>query len=81
MQKMLTITIDEHIYGGLYRVVGAGNISPFIERLLLPHVIQDRLVAAYAEMAADSVREQEALEWAEAHVADTADDRATDETC
>ncbi len=80
MQKKLTITIDEHIYNGLYRVVGAGNISQFIERLLRPHVMQDHLDAAYAEMAADTNREREALEWAEAHVAGTEDDRATDET-
>ncbi|MDZ4700256.1 MAG: hypothetical protein SH809_11165 [Rhodothermales bacterium] len=79
MQKKLTITIDEAIYDGLYRVVGAGNISQFIERLLRPHVIQDQLDAAYAEMAADTAREGEALEWAEAHVANTGDG-ATDET-
>jgi hypothetical protein len=68
MRKKLTITIDEHIYDGLYRVVGAGNISPFIERLLRPHVIQDHLDAAYAEMAADTAREREALELAEANI-------------
>ncbi|MEZ4699807.1 MAG: hypothetical protein R2834_05720 [Rhodothermales bacterium] len=74
MQKKLTITIDESVYEGLYRIVGAGNISQFIERLLRPHVIQDELDAAYAEMAADESREREALDWSEAHIADAADE-------
>jgi hypothetical protein len=79
MKKKLTITIDEHIYNGLYLVVGAGNISQFIERLLRPHVIQDQLDAAYAEMAADTTREEKALEWSEAHVAGSIDERAVDQ--
>ncbi len=70
MKKKLTITIDENIYNGLYRVVGAGNISQFIERLLRPHVMQDHLDAAYAEMATDTDREREALEWAEAFLSE-----------
>ena len=74
MQKKLTITIDERVYEGLYRVVGAGNISRFIEHLLRPRVIQDQLDASYAEMAADETREREALDWSEAHIADAADE-------
>ena len=38
MQKKLTITIDEDVYAGLYRVVGRGKISKFIESLVRPHV-------------------------------------------
>ena len=38
MQKKLTITIDEDVYAGLYRVVGRRKISKFIESLVQPHV-------------------------------------------
>ena len=38
MRKKLTITIDEDVYAGLYRVAGRGNISRFIESLVRPHV-------------------------------------------
>ena len=41
MQKKLTITIDEDVYTGLYRVVGKRKISRFIESLVRPHVISD----------------------------------------
>jgi predicted CopG family antitoxin len=74
MQKKLTITIDEKVYEGLYRVVGAGRISQFIERLVRPHVLQHELEAAYAQMAQDDGREEEALAWSEALIADTKDE-------
>ncbi len=74
MQKKLTITVDEHVYRGLHQVVGRRRISRFIENLLRPHVLQDELAAAYQEMAQDEERESEALEWAEATVADVADE-------
>ena len=38
MRKKLTITIDEDVYAGLYRVVGRRRISRFIESLVRPHV-------------------------------------------
>ena len=41
MQKKLTITIDEDVYAGLYRVVGRRKISRFIESLVRPHVVDD----------------------------------------
>jgi hypothetical protein len=37
-------------------------------------VVEDDLEAAYREMAADEEREREALEWAEATIADVADE-------
>ena len=74
MQKKLTITIDEAVYDGLYRVVGPRRISQFIEKLVRPHVILDHLDAAYAEMAADQAREQEALEWSEALMTERSDE-------
>ena len=74
MQKKLTITIDEHVYAGLHQVVGRRHISQFIEALVRPHVLDTDLDAAYAEMAADEVREAEALAWAEATIGDVGDE-------
>ena len=65
MQKKLTLTIDEEIYDGLREVVGPRKISRFIQELVRPHVVKNDLYAAYEEMAADQVRESEALEWVE----------------
>lgn len=74
MQKKLTITVDEAIYEGLYRVVGPRRISQFIEELVRPHVLESDLSDAYAQMAADEARESEAEEWAEALISDVADE-------
>jgi hypothetical protein len=74
MRKKLTITVDEHVYSGLHRVVGRRRISRFIEGLVRPHVMQDELSAAYREMARDEDRESEALEWAESTIMDVADE-------
>jgi predicted CopG family antitoxin len=65
MQKKLTITVDEGVYRGLYKTVGRRRISHFIEELVRPHVISADLTEGYRAMAADEVREGEALEWAE----------------
>jgi len=70
MQKKLTITLDERVYWGLHTVVGRGRISRFIEDLVRPHVLEHDLDAAYAQMAQDTEREEEALQWAEATVGD-----------
>ena len=70
MQKKLTVTIDEEVYEGLHRVIGPRKISRFIEDLVRPHVTKKDIYAAYKEMAADEVRESEALEWAEATFGD-----------
>lgn len=74
MQKKLTITLDEAVYEGLYRVVGARRISEFIEGLVRPHVLAPDLYDAYAQMAADEAREAEAEEWSEALLPDVADE-------
>jgi predicted CopG family antitoxin len=74
MQKKLTITIDEAVYDGLYRVVGARRISPFIEDLVRPHLIPQDLADAYAEMAADEERESEAEEWSDHLLSDVSDE-------
>ena len=75
MQKKLTISLNEAVYDELCRVVGRGNISKFIENLVKPQLKTNDLDAAYSEMAADSVREQEALEWSNAVVGDLANEK------
>ena len=65
MQKKLTVTIDEEVYEGLRTVIGPRKISRFIEELVRPHVLEKNMYSAYKEMAADQIRESEALEWAE----------------
>ena len=73
MTKKLTITVSEEVYKGLHRVVGRGRISRFLEDLARPHVVRKKMAAAYRQMAADEVRESEALEWAESTVGDVQD--------
>ncbi len=73
MQKKLTITVDEDVYEGLYKVIGRRHISQFIEDLVRPHVIGTDLEDGYRAMAEDEAREAEALEWSEATIGDVAD--------
>lgn len=75
MQKKLTISLNEVVYDELCRVVGRGNISKFIENLIKPQLMANDLDAAYSEMASDSMREQEALEWSNAVVGDFANEK------
>jgi len=74
MTKKLTITIDDEVYEGLYRRVGARRISRFLESLARPHVIDADLEAGYQAMAADEVREAEADEWTDNLVGDVGDE-------
>ena len=74
MQKKLTVTIDEEVYDGLRTVIGPRKISRFIEELVRPHVVKKNMYAAYKEMAADQVRESDALEWAEGTFGDVTDE-------
>jgi siroheme synthase (precorrin-2 oxidase/ferrochelatase) len=64
MQKKLTITVDE-VYAGLHKRIGPRKISKFVEELVRPYVVRPDLESAYAQMAQDKKREEEALEWAE----------------
>lgn len=68
--KKLTVTMDEKVYEAMYRVIGRGSISRFIEDLVRPHVMEQDLEANYREMAKDEEHEKEALEWVEAMVGD-----------
>lgn len=70
MHKKLTISVDETVYDALHRLVGRGNISRYIEDLLRPKLIEGDMEQGYREMAMDSEREQEALEWCNALIGD-----------
>ena len=74
MQKKLTITIDEKVYEGLYRVIGPGKISRFIENMVRPHVLDEHLDRAYAQMGEDKEREKEASEWIESFIEEIDDE-------
>ena len=64
MRRKLTTTVSDGVYRGLHEKVSRGEISDFIESLVRPHVAgEDGLLAGYEAMAADTEREQEALEW------------------
>ena len=73
MHRKMTITLDEAVYEGLYRIVGKWRMSQFIEDLVRPHVVATALDDGYRAMAADSARETEALEWCNALTSDMAD--------
>ena len=74
MQKRLTITIDEEVYDGLYRVAGRRKISKFIESLVRPYVLDCDLGEGYRQMASDAEREAEATEWIESTAAEVIDE-------
>jgi predicted CopG family antitoxin len=76
MQKKLTITVDEAVYEGLHKTIGRRKISKFVQELVRPHVVRPDLESAYAEMAKDKKREQEAMEWAEVTFKDIAHEKA-----
>ena len=65
MRKKLTLTVDEQVYEGLYRVVGRRKISGFIESIVRPYVVHRDLDEGYRRMAQDTKREAEAEEWVE----------------
>lgn len=70
--KKLTISVSDEFYAGLQRSVGRRRIGHFLESLARPHVMSQDLAAAYRDMANDKDREDEAMEWAEATIHDTA---------
>ena len=74
MHKRMTITLDEEVYDGLYRMVGRRRMSQFIEDMLRPHVTEAALSEGYQAMAEDEDREAEAQEWCNAHAGDMRDE-------
>ena len=65
MQKKLTITVDEEVYNGLHQIIGPRKISRFVQEIVRPYVVLPSYESAYAEMAKDKNRENDALKWAE----------------
>ena len=76
MKKKLTLTVDEEVYNGLRTVIGPRKISRFVEELVRPHVVKRELYDAYRDMAADRVRESEALQWAESTCGDVSHEKS-----
>lgn len=74
MHKRMTITLDEAVYEGLYRMVGKRRMSQFIEDLVRPYVVDTSLDDGYRAMAADKVREAQAMEWCNALTGDMANE-------
>jgi predicted CopG family antitoxin len=75
MSKKLTITVEDDVYEGLHRVIGARRISRFLNDLARPHVTGRDLLEGYRAMAADEEYEREAQEWVENLTGDIADER------
>ena len=76
MRKKLTLTVDEQVYEGLYRIVGPRKISGFIELIVRPYLVHHDLDTGYRMMASDSEREAEAAEWVEGTSELIVDERA-----
>jgi predicted CopG family antitoxin len=74
MAKKLTITVEDEVYEGLHRVIGARRISRFLNDLARPHVTASDLLDGYRAMAADEEYEREAREWVENLTGDIADE-------
>ena len=74
MMRKLTLTVDEDVYAGLRAKVGPRRISRFLNDLAKPLVTEDALLEGYRAMAADGVREQDALEWCDALIGDIGGD-------
>jgi predicted CopG family antitoxin len=74
MAKKLTITVEDEVYEGLHRVIGARRISRFLNDLARPHVTARDLLEGYRAMAADEEYEREAQEWIENLTGDVADE-------
>jgi predicted CopG family antitoxin len=74
MAKKLTITVEDDVYEGLHRVIGARHISRFFNDLARPHVTASDLLGGYRAMAADQEYEREAPEWVDHLNGDIADE-------
>jgi hypothetical protein len=73
--KKLTITVTEEVYKGLHEKIGRRNISRFLNDLAKPYLRDEEAMhAEYREMAADELREAEALEWVNGTAGSALDD-------
>jgi hypothetical protein len=73
-RRKLTITVEDAVYRGLYKIVGPRKISRFLNDLARPLVVRERLDEGYRAMADDEERESEAIEWSEALAGDVGDE-------
>jgi hypothetical protein len=71
VKTKLTITVDTDVYWGLKKKIGQRRINRFLNDFPRPYV-DDDLLAAYRDMAADRAGEVEAEEWVEGLIEDTA---------
>jgi hypothetical protein len=71
MHRKMTISLDEMVYEGMYRVIGKRHMSKFIEDLVRPYVMDTSLDEGYFAMASDHEREAEESEWCDALAGDT----------
>jgi hypothetical protein len=74
VMKKLTSTVEDEVYEGLHKVIGARRISRFLNDLARPHVTTRGLEEGYRAMAADGEHEREAQEWVENLTGDVADE-------
>ncbi len=74
MHKRMTITLDEAVYERLYREIGRGRISQFIEQLLEHYWQEQQLIEGYRAMAADQERERVAQAWSNELIQDAWDE-------
>ena len=64
MSKRVNIYIqDEKLWENFTHLIGRGNVSKWIENTIRPLVDNSDLAASYQQMAADTLREQQANEW------------------
>jgi hypothetical protein len=73
-RRKLTITVEDAVCRGLYKIVGPRKISRFLNDLARPLVVRERLDEGYRAMADDEEREREAIEWSEALAGDVGDE-------
>ncbi|MGH7812780.1 MAG: addiction module antitoxin [Candidatus Binataceae bacterium] len=72
-RRKLTITVEDAVYRGLYRVVGRRNISRFLNDLARPAVVRDRVKSTAALRAKRRESEAELAHYVE-RMAGTAQD-------
>jgi hypothetical protein len=65
VKRKLTVTVSESIYEALYRQVGKGQITKFIENVVSANLdlTDESLEAGYRAMMADTEQEKETEEW------------------
>ena len=65
VKRQLTVTVSESIYEALYRQVGKGQITKFIQNVVSANLdlTDESLEAGYRAMMADTEQDKKAEEW------------------